>query len=182
MEKLFCLLNGKTKTKFTCVRFGNIAWSTGSIFPIWKRMQAEAGVIQSTGPDMTRLIFSLDEAASLVLTALDNIAVLQGNVLSQKMKTVKIRDILDIWVKHYGGSWTKGEARPGDSNCQYLIGVGEDSFTREISFDGESYYVLSLSKKPEKPIHSAVSSENAEYLSPSEITKMITEIPKEASV
>jgi FlaA1/EpsC-like NDP-sugar epimerase len=38
MERMFCTLDGKTDTRFACVRCGNVAWSTGSVLPIWKRM------------------------------------------------------------------------------------------------------------------------------------------------
>jgi UDP-N-acetylglucosamine 4,6-dehydratase len=37
MERTFCALNNPKSTKFTNVRFGNLAWSTGSVFPIWKK-------------------------------------------------------------------------------------------------------------------------------------------------
>src|SRR5262249_10626782 len=62
MERMLCAMNGKTETNFACVRHGNIAWSTGSVFPIWKRMHDTAGVIQSTGPDMTRYFSTVEEA------------------------------------------------------------------------------------------------------------------------
>ena len=47
MERMFCALNGKSSTRFVCVRYGNVAWSTGSVLPIWKKMHEETGVIGS---------------------------------------------------------------------------------------------------------------------------------------
>src|SRR5262249_36022839 len=73
MERMFCSMNGKTDTLFTCVRYGNVAWSTGSVLPIWKRMHDETGVIGTTGPEMRRFFFTVEEAVRLVLTALQNI-------------------------------------------------------------------------------------------------------------
>ena len=37
MEKLFLNANANTKTNFLCVRYGNVAWSTGSVLPIWNK-------------------------------------------------------------------------------------------------------------------------------------------------
>jgi UDP-N-acetylglucosamine 4,6-dehydratase len=59
MERMFCASDRKTATKFSCVRYGNVAWSTGSVLPIWKKMHDETSVIQSTGPEMRRFFFSM---------------------------------------------------------------------------------------------------------------------------
>src|SRR5437588_3917187 len=84
MERMFCAMNGKTPTtRFACVRHGNIAWSTGSVFPQWKQMHDTSGVIGSTGPDMTRYFSKVDEAVELVTTALENIDQLQGTVIAR---------------------------------------------------------------------------------------------------
>ena len=69
MERMFCLLNNQTGTKFACVRYGNVAWSTGSVLPIWKRMHDETGVIGTTGPEMRRFFFTVEHAVELVKTA-----------------------------------------------------------------------------------------------------------------
>ena len=38
MERIFLSSNYISKTNFLCLRFGNIAWSTGSVLPIWRQM------------------------------------------------------------------------------------------------------------------------------------------------
>src|SRR4051812_45848785 len=72
MERAFCSLDGKTKTRFVCVRYGNVAWSTGSVLPIWKKMHETKNVIGTTGPEMRRFFFTVDEAVNLVLTGIQH--------------------------------------------------------------------------------------------------------------
>src|SRR4029078_9142602 len=133
---VFCAMNGKTPTRFMCVRYGNVAWSTGSVMPIWKRMHEETGVIGSTGPHMTRFFFTVDEAVQLVLTGLEHIETLQGLVLSRAMKAAMIREVLDVWIKARRGRWEKLEGRPGDRNCEWLIGEPEVEYTSAQTFHG----------------------------------------------
>ena len=45
MEKLFLASNSNSKTNFLCVRYGNVAWSTGSVFPIWHEMFSKNKII-----------------------------------------------------------------------------------------------------------------------------------------
>ena len=52
------LSNNISKTNFICLRFGNIAWSTGSVLPIWKRMFNKNKIILTTGPYMKIFIYS----------------------------------------------------------------------------------------------------------------------------
>ena len=54
MEKLFLNANNNFKTNFLCVRYGNVAWSTGSVLPIWKEMFERNKKILTTGPHMRR--------------------------------------------------------------------------------------------------------------------------------
>ena len=70
MERLFFNLSSIYNTKFVSVRFGNIAWSTGSVFPIWKNMEKKNNIINSTSPQSTRFFITSNEAAELILVAL----------------------------------------------------------------------------------------------------------------
>tara|TARA_B100000315_G_scaffold254356_1_gene295227 strand:- start:1875 stop:2843 length:969 start_codon:yes stop_codon:yes gene_type:complete len=179
MERVFCSMNNKTKTKFTCVRYGNVAWSTGSVLPIWKKMHSETGVIGTTGPEMRRFFFTVDEAVKLVITAMNKIDEVQGKVLSRKMKAAQIEDILKIWVDQFGGSWEQIEGRPGERNDEYLIGDLELPHTYEINYNGIDHYIISFNEKPKESIEVGLSSANTDRLTEEEIIEIISNPPQE---
>jgi len=179
MERLFCAMNSKTETKFVCVRYGNVAWSTGSVLPIWKKMLEKDGIIGTTGPEMRRFFFTVDEAVKLVLTAMDNYPALQGKVLSRKMKATKIRNILEVWAKAKSIKWKKIDGRPGERNDEYLIGDIEIPYTTEVIYDGITHYVISFNQKVEVPVEYGLSSANTEKLTEDEILSIIFNPPVE---
>ena len=173
MERVFCAMNGKSETKFACVRYGNVAWSTGSVLPIWKRMHDETGVIRSTGPEMRRFFFTVDEAVKLVRTAMDNIEAIAGKVLSRRMKSAQISDLLTTWTKDKGGSWDRMEGRPGERDDEFLIGDIELPFTHEVEYDGITHYIIAFNEKAAQPLAVGLSSANTERLTESEMLALI---------
>ncbi|MBX3192226.1 MAG: polysaccharide biosynthesis protein [Labilithrix sp.] len=180
MERVFASCNQKNgKTRFLCVRYGNVAWSTGSVLCLWKKMHEKDGVIGTTGPEMRRFFFTVDEAVKLVTTGLDHAAELQGKVLSRHMKASLIRDILDVWVKHRGGRWEKIEGRPGERDDEFLIGELELPYTRETTYDGITHYVISFNEKAAAPLTRGLSSANTTRLTEEEILRIIDNPPPE---
>jgi UDP-N-acetylglucosamine 4,6-dehydratase len=179
MERLFCTLDAKSETRFLCVRYGNVVWSTGSVFPIWHRMHSNSKKIQSTGPDMSRYFFSIEDAVRLVTTALAGGERLRGTVLSREMKSAVVSDILDTWVGARGGSWEKAGERPGDRPYECLIGDQELEYTREEVIDGIRHYVISFNRPAEKPVTGPISSTTAPRLSSAEIRTLIESAPAE---
>lgn len=179
MERMFCAMNGKTNTKFVCVRYGNVVWSTGSVLPIWKKMHETNGIIGTTGPEMRRFFFTVDEAVQLVITALTNINDFQGMVLSRMMKAAQISDILNVWINNFGGTWEKIEGRPGERDDEFLIGNIEIPYTSEIVINSIPHYLISFNKKAINPISVGLSSANTVRLSENEILDILTNPPFE---
>ncbi len=72
-EKLFIhgnVYSGPRDLRFSCVRYGNVVGSRGSVVPLFRR-QAREGVLTITDRRMTRFWISLDQAVELVLHAVE---------------------------------------------------------------------------------------------------------------
>jgi UDP-glucose 4-epimerase len=179
MERIFCSLDVKTNTNFACVRYGNVAWSTGSVLPIWKEMYEDKGILRSTGPDMTRFFFTVNEAVQLILTAMVNLNEIKGKVLSRSMKSSLIRNILEVWKNEIGGKWETMAGRPGDRLYECLIGELELEYTKEMIYNNVKHYLISFNNKVETPLETIISSENADRLTDSEIKAILTNAPTE---
>lgn len=177
MERMFAGMQGKTDTGFACVRYGNVAWSTGSVLPVWKRMMESEGKITSTGPEMTRFFFRVEEAVGLIRTALEHSDVVAGNILSAPMKSARISRMLDVWTRELGGSWETGERRPADRADEYLIGEAELEYTSTVSLSGREHFLITPAKTVEKPLASVVTSATVEPLSDEDILDLITSPP-----
>ncbi len=173
MERLFSSSQPYGKTKFICVRYGNVTWSTGSVLPIWKQMFNKNGLIMTTGPNMRRFFFSVHQAVNLVDQALKLKDKLNGKILSAEMKSAKMIEILKIWIKKFGGKYKVIKTRKGDRLDEYLIGEDELKYTQEFKIKNKKYFIIDFNKLSKKPLKKIVSSANAKRLSDSEIGKII---------
>lgn len=71
-EKLFVAsnqLSGEGGTRFSVVRYGNVAGSRGSVIPLFKKL-AETGRIPITDPAMTRFFMTVEQAVEFVASSL----------------------------------------------------------------------------------------------------------------
>ena len=91
--------SGRGGTKFSCVRFGNVLNSRGSVIPVFKKQISNGGPVTITDERMTRFIMHIHEAAKLILTAgsLSN----GGEIFILKMPSVKVPDLAEAMIEYY---------------------------------------------------------------------------------
>ena len=87
---------GERKTAFSCVRFGNVLYSRGSVLPLFEE-QIKKGFITLTDSNMTRFIMNTSQAVELILKAA-KIAV-GGEVFILKMPAVRIEDLAEVMIE-----------------------------------------------------------------------------------
>ncbi len=94
MEKLFISGNnyvGAQETIFSCVRYGNVIGSRGSVIPLWKQCEKNDSNFLLTDIDMTRFWLTLENAVDIVLYALG--LMLGREIFIPLLKCVKMIDI-----------------------------------------------------------------------------------------
>jgi UDP-glucose 4-epimerase len=70
-ERIFTTANVlNKKTRFVCVRYGNVLASRGSVIPLFHEQIRQGGPVTLTVPDMTRFLLSLDQAVDTVFAVL----------------------------------------------------------------------------------------------------------------
>src|SRR3989344_5969175 len=107
-EKLFLssfYYKGDRKTKFACVRFGNVFGSRGSILPMIRKQMSLNGEVFVTDPKMTRFVMTIPQAAGLVLSATN---IMRGHeIFVLKMPAVRLVDLVKTAVKYYAPQFGK---------------------------------------------------------------------------
>jgi UDP-glucose 4-epimerase len=70
-ERIFVSANIlNPKTRFICVRYGNVLASRGSVIPLFLDQIRHGGPVTLTVPDMTRFLLSINQAVDTVFCAL----------------------------------------------------------------------------------------------------------------
>ena len=166
MEKLFQEANNK-KNKFACCRFGNVTWSSGSVIPYWMSKHKNGEEIPLTHKNMTRLMFSSDEAAELIHKSIDICNSSGGFILSKKMKKVLLYDLAKIIskkIKIVG-------LRPGEKLYEDLISKKELPFTEII----EDYVLINQNENDnlDTRLSEEYNSNNAEIMNDKELKKLL---------
>jgi FlaA1/EpsC-like NDP-sugar epimerase len=88
---------GLEKTVFSCVRFGNVLASRGSVVQTFEKQIRKCGPVTLTDPEMVRFVMTMDKAVDLVLKAAQ---IAKGEeIFIFKMPALRITDLAEVMIK-----------------------------------------------------------------------------------
>tara|TARA_B100000315_G_scaffold77536_1_gene70917 strand:+ start:1827 stop:2843 length:1017 start_codon:yes stop_codon:yes gene_type:complete len=89
---------GNNKSYLSCVRFGNVIASRGSVMPIFKQQIETGGPVTVTDKRMTRFFLSLEDSVQLVLEAMK---VMKGReiFILKSPSAVRINDLAKVMIE-----------------------------------------------------------------------------------
>ena len=130
-EKMFIQGNayaGGKKSIFSCVRYGNVVGSRGSVIPIFVK-QKELGTLTITDEEMTRFWITLEQGVRFVINSLDNSR--GGEIFVPKIPSTKITDLADV-IAPDAKKKIVG-IRPGEKLHEILLTSDEAKHSLEFS-------------------------------------------------
>lgn len=140
------LYKGDRKTIFSCVRFGNVLNSQGSVVPVFKNCVKKGGPLNVTHEDMSRFIMSIEKAIQLVLKAASMSK--GGEIFILKMSALKIKDLAEAMIKEMAPCCNQDPAKikinfigKRDGERMYEELMNEDE--AEIVCEKEDMFILS---------------------------------------
>ena len=132
-DKLFVNGNALGKTKFSVVRYGNVADSRGSVIPYFNQLVADGEkTLPITDLRMTRFYITMVEAIELIFTAFKEMQ--GGEIFVAKIPSFKVIDL----IKSMKCKYNIIGIRPGEKLHEVLINSEETLRT----YDCDKYYII----------------------------------------
>jgi len=129
-EKLLVQSNayaGGLATRFSCVRYGNVVGSRGSVVPIFLQQKA-SGKLTITDERMTRFWLTLEQGVRFVIRCVEKMH--GGEVFVPKIPSMKIVDLARAIAPHTSLEFVG--IRPGEKLHEVLISEDESRSTVEM--------------------------------------------------
>jgi UDP-N-acetylglucosamine 4,6-dehydratase len=132
-DKIFVAGNnlaGDIGTRFSVVRYGNVAGSRGSVAPLFLRLAAEgAGELPITDPRMTRFWISLDQGVDFVLSSLELMR--GGEIFVPKIGSMTMTDVANALAP--GVPHRTIGIRPGEKLHETMVSADDARMTTELA-------------------------------------------------
>jgi UDP-N-acetylglucosamine 4,6-dehydratase/5-epimerase len=141
MERIFVSANnyrGNRDIRFSCVRYGNVLGSRGSILPIFVNQIKSNKKITITDPNMTRFNITMNDALNLIFRAVE--IGKGGEVFVPKLKAYKVEDMKNAIIELLNANNDTEiiNIRPGEKRHEMLINRDEIRST----FENEDDYII----------------------------------------
>lgn len=128
-DKVFISANnysGKTGTKFSVVRYGNVVGSRGSVIPLFLK-QREVGTLTLTKPEMTRFVITIGAGVNFALRSLQDMV--GGEIFIPKIPSCSLANLAqavapEAKIKEIG-------LRPGEKLHEAMVPEDEANMTIE---------------------------------------------------
>ena len=122
-EKLFIQANaysGSGPTRFSCVRYGNVVGSRGSVIPLFLKQRTN-GHVTVTDARMTRFWITLERGVRFVIESIERMY--GGEVFVPKLPSTEIMNLVEILAPGCAVDYIG--IRPGEKLHEVLISVDE---------------------------------------------------------
>lgn len=130
-ERIFIQGNLRApRTRFVCVRYGNVLASRGSVVPLFLHLASQGKPLTVTDPSMTRFLLTLDQAVDTSLQALK--AGRPGDVVVPCADAGSIGDIAQIMARHGGVEVRTIGIRPGEKKHEIMVSEEEVPRARRV--------------------------------------------------
>lgn len=179
-EKIFIQGNAYSgrRTKFSCVRYGNVIGSRGSVVPLFIE-QRKSGRITVTDENMTRFWITLEQGVRFVINCMKIMN--GGEVFVPKIPSMRVADLANVLAP--GAEMDIIGIRPGEKLHEILLTEEEARHAKEY----DNYFIITpelsfwdqhnfKAGKLLKDGYRYTSNGNRHWLTGEELKKMLIEI------
>jgi FlaA1/EpsC-like NDP-sugar epimerase len=173
-ERIFIQANIRCpKTRFICVRYGNVLASRGSVIPLFHEQIRNGGPVTVTTTEMTRFLLSLDQAVDTIFAAVKTAKA--GETYIPRVPSARVTDIAAALIGKRKIDVKITGIRPGEKTHEILVSEEERFRTVER---GECYAILPIlpELRPAEAISTPLADEYSsanDLLSPEEVAKLL---------
>ncbi len=137
MERIFIEANiDCPKTRFICVRYGNVLASRGSVVPLFLDQIARGGPITITVKEMTRFLLTTEQAAKTIFDAIRYAS--PGEIYVPQVPSARITDVAEALMNKKKIKINYTGIRPGEKIHEVLVSEEE----RYRTIERGRYYVI----------------------------------------
>lgn len=153
MEKIVCSQNQfGGETIFSCVRYGNVMGSRGSVIPLFKRQIREEKPLTLTIPQMTRFLMTLDESVDLVFRAMTTAQ--GGEIFVRRAPATTVKALARAVARKFSPLGpdhpiTEVGIRPGEKMAEVLV----NEYEMQRALEDDEYFTIYPEYRPVQPTH-----------------------------